>query len=186
MRKFFVPGDAFYQLGAHFHPGIDRPTFDRLVAEKGYAAATENGVAGFLMDPAVMKTQIAIAKFTSGPRQMACKHVVREGAGAILCTQHPAAGLRCARCERGHLLRHDEQEEVTCDGCRIVGKSIHPLHAWVHMTGELVRDTGGYSRSFDGPVLLSGTGFCAACMDGGTTSTDADVMAALSGAGWRP
>jgi hypothetical protein len=126
----------------------------------------------------------AVLTFTGRPPHLACKHVV-DGAGAVLCGQHPAGGLLCPRCVQRHVRRHDATEELTCDGCRAVAGELHAGVAPVSLAGGRIRDTAGRHRLFAGRLVVTGFGLCPLChaASGGQV---VDIPAALLAKGWRP
>jgi hypothetical protein len=126
----------------------------------------------------------AVLDFTGRPPHLACRHVV-DGAGAVLCGQHPAAGLLCPRCAQRHVQRHDATEERTCDACRTIAGEMHPGVALVPLAGGRIRDTVGRHRLFAGRLLVIGFGFCPPC-HAATGRQVVDVPAALLAKGWRP
>jgi hypothetical protein len=126
----------------------------------------------------------AVLAFTGRPPHLACKHVL-DGAGAVLCGQHPGAGLLCPRCVQRHVQRHDATEELTCDACRTVAGELHAAVAVVPLAGGRIRDTGGRHRTFGGLVVVTGFGLCPSCH--ATTGRQVvDIPAALLAKGWRP
>lgn len=131
------------------------------------------------------RLRAAVNDFTSRPPFLGCRHVVQHGAGAVLCIQHPAAGLLCASCSERHIKRHNEVEERTCDECRGEVDRLHPLMGATKLTGGPIRDSRGFHRLFDEKVLFLGVGTCGGCFDG-TGRTVVDLEAAVRGSGWRP
>lgn len=129
--------------------------------------------------------QAAVADFTHRAPCLGCTHVVRDGAGAILCAQHPQAGMLCDRCSARHVRRHDPVEERRCDRCDAVVEGIHPVVGGAALAGGPIRDPVGYHRPFVGRLILTGLGACRACHEqGGRPVVDLDLVVLASG--WRP
>lgn len=127
----------------------------------------------------------AVADFTQRSPAMGCRHVVRDSAGALLCSRHPQAGLLCGRCADRHTLRHDAIEEKTCDACREVVEKIHAGVASVPFSHEHVRDSKGHHRPFSGVLAVHGFGRCTPCHEA-AGGKDSDIPSALLAKGWRP
>jgi len=90
------------------------------------------------------------------------------------CAQHPAAGVLCRPCYRAHVQRHSRAVEFTCDEC---GAYADPIVGLIEILdpapGTKVRDTRGWTRLLDVPVLLGGIGACHPCAQSAASVTRA-------------
>lgn len=128
----------------------------------------------------------AVMKFVRQRPYLGCHHVVRDRAGAQLCSQHPAAGLLCIRCAARHVRRHDRVEELVCDVCHSLVEAIHPRVATTRLSGGPVRDPKGHWRMFDAQVAVIGTGRCGTCLRADSVEPSPDMLAELAEWGWTP
>lgn len=129
----------------------------------------------------------AVLNYARRPPLMACTHVVRDGAGAVLCALHPQAGLQCGRCSSRHVGRHDDREERRCDHCGQVVDELHQVVGTVPLARELrIRDPRGYARPFTGVVAVVGIGCCEPCREADGRHEIVDIPTGLEQKGWQP
>ncbi len=129
----------------------------------------------------------AVLNYARRPPLMACVHVVRDGAGAILCALHPQAGLQCGRCSSRHVGRHDDREERRCDHCGQVVDELHQVVVAAPLARELrIRHPRGFARPLTGVVAVVGIGCCGPCREAQGRHEIVDVGSSLIERGWRP
>lgn len=104
---------------------------------------------------------VALYRFLTTPPRLACRHVV-DGEYPLMCAQHPAAGLMCARCINRHTCRHDVAEEKTCDECRQQVDLIAPVAIWLPLVANPM-DTKGRHRELRTQVVILAMGWCDPC-----------------------
>ncbi|HEV2069477.1 MAG TPA: hypothetical protein VGR26_06765 [Acidimicrobiales bacterium] len=137
-------------------------------------------------DRAVEIVAAAVLNYARRPPLMACKHVVRDGAGAVLCASHPQAGLQCGRCSCRHVGRHDDAAERTCDYCQQGVDELHQVVVAAPLARELrIRDPRGYARPFIGVVAVVGIGCCEPCREADGRHEVGDIPTGLEEKGWR-
>ncbi len=95
-------------------------------------------------------------------RTLVCLHAPQEGS-AIVCAEHPSAGVLCAACFLAHAERHPYTLEHTCDHCNAVVPEINTLVATIESAGLRVTTTRGRSKLLIGPILVGCIGLCTPC-----------------------
>ena len=107
----------------------------------------------------------ALARVRSDRRLLGCPHLSNAGPAAVVCAEHPAAGLLCASCTDQHVRRHSSDVESCCDVCGDHVSLIHPVIAGSGRPMTLVvRPTSGRRHLYFGDVVVVCLGACLRCM----------------------
>ncbi|CAN5829468.1 hypothetical protein BH23ACT2_BH23ACT2_07310 [soil metagenome] len=90
-----------------------------------------------------------------------CSHIP-DGAPALACAAHPAAGVMCPDCAIEHTGRHPHHVEHDCDICRAQGDDMRSIFATINATA-VTASTDGRRHLLIGPVTVICLGVCLPC-----------------------
>ncbi len=92
-----------------------------------------------------------------------CSHIP-DGAPALACAAHPAAGIMCPECATSHTGRHPHHVEHECDACHGQGDGMRSIFATINVTA-ITASTDGRRHILIGPVMVICLGVCVPCGD---------------------
>jgi hypothetical protein len=112
----------------------------------------------------------------TGPA-IVCAHIAERaatGEAAVVCAQHPGAGLLCPACAEAHTGRHADEDEHRCDACGTVVAVLWPLIGQRTIAVPTLT-TASAPGLYLGPVLIVSVGICRPC--GVAAGLDLEVVA---------
>jgi hypothetical protein len=127
----------------------------------------------FRLDPSVLpdvvaRSHRAVGRLTAGTLPIVCQHVPAHvnttGGGAVMCAEHPAAGIMCPACVVDHTARHPWETEHRCDVCGATAGTMRSVVGTENVS-LLAQSTAGRVSLYVGPLLVVALGTCVSCAD---------------------
>jgi hypothetical protein len=125
------------------------------------------------LDPSALpdvvdRAREAVGRLTASLLPIVCPHVSAHvnttGGGAVMCAEHPGAGIMCPACLLEHSARHPWETEHRCDVCGATADSMRSIICTENVS-LLVQSTAGRVSTYLGPLLVVALGTCVPCAD---------------------